>query len=351
MAFLPLGDKRLRLILEHLGGPEALLAEKPKALRAIPRVGDALAAAIQSGTALASAEAEWTWMTKHEIQFHWHEEETFPWRLQHCSDGPLWLFTKGQPPPSGPKIAAVVGTRDATPFGMDWAHNAAAKLASSGVQVVSGLALGIDTAAHRGALEQGPTWGVLGHGLDRIYPYRNRTLAIQMLENGGLITEFPRDTLPDRGHFPRRNRIIAGLADATIVVEAKSTGGALITAELAASYNREVFAVPGRPIDPTSAGTLHLLLRQTAQMATRTQHILEAMGWEAATNRQLRIFPDLTADEQALVDLLQQSGKMELDPLSYALELPVYQVLNTLLALELKDVVQTLPGRVYQLKS
>jgi DNA processing protein len=350
MAFLPLGDKRLRLVLEHLGGPEALLLEKPALLREIPRVGDVLAAAVQSNAPLLSAEGELQWMDKHHIDFYWHEDASFPWRLQHCQDGPLWLFGKGQPPPNGQKVAAIVGTRDATPWGMDWAQTAASELAAGGVQVVSGLALGIDTGAHRGALEHGHTWGVMGHGLDRIYPSRNRPLAIRMLERGGLITEFPRGTMPDRGNFPRRNRIIAGLADATIVVEAKSTGGALITAELAASYNREVFAVPGRPVDPTSEGTLHLLLRQTAQMATRTQHILEALGWEPSSNPQLKIFPDLSPGEQQLVDLLHSNGKMELDPLSYALDQPVYQVLNTLLALELKDVVQSLPGRVFQVK-
>lgn len=352
MAFVPfIGDKRAKLLLEHLGSPEAIFSEKPSRLQKIPGIGQFLAQAVQDDQALKRAEREMAWMEKHKIRHLWFEDEGYPTRLYHCPDGPVNLFWKGSHLPVGKRVAAMVGTRDASPFGMEWARKLASDLAEAGVEVVSGLAMGIDGAAHRGALEFGPTWGVLAHGLDRIYPSQNRSLAVKMIENGGLITEFPSETNPDRTQFPRRNRIIAGLADATVVVEAKETGGALITAELAASYDREVFAIPGRPMDPTAAGTIGLIRKNIAHLACTAEDILQEMNWIMGNSGpQMRIFPDLSPEEQVVVDVLQEQGPMEIDALSYHLDQPTYKVLVQLLQLEVKGVTLTLPGQVYKLR-
>jgi DNA processing protein len=265
------------------------------------------------------------------------------------------LYYKGNADLNMQRIVSIVGTRNATDYGRMVTEMLLEKLQAHQILVLSGMAYGVDIIAHRAAIKQGlPTVGVLAHGLDRLYPSQHKSTADKMYEQGGLLTEFPSGTMPDRENFPKRNRIVAGMSDATIVIETKIKGGSMITATLANSYDRDVFAVPGNIGQTCSEGCNYLIRTNRAAILDSVDEFLEVMRWTDKENtpappRQLQLITDLEPDEVAIAQLLQQHNQLAIDELTYRARIPASLVAAALLGLELKGMVRTLPGKAYRL--
>jgi DNA processing protein len=350
------GDKIARNLISYCGSPEAVFREKRAALEKIPDIGAVTARSIRAFREFDRAELECEFIRKNQIRPLCYLNEDYPKRLKHCPDSPVLLYYKGTADPDAPRMVALVGTRNATTYGKEHTLALVEGLAEMKVTIVSGLAYGIDICAHRAALKEStPTIGVLAHGLDRIYPGDHRSVAAKMLDHGGLITEHRSGTIPDRENFPKRNRIIAGLCDAILVVEAARKGGALITADIANSYNRDVFAIPGRTGDPFSEGCNHLIKSHRAALITSAEDIRYVMQWDDDAKKsgkgalQRQLFTDLDPDEQHVVKLLDQDGKTPIDELTIKACRTHSQVAGVLLTLELKGVIRVLPGKIYEL--
>jgi DNA processing protein len=267
------------------------------------------------------------------------------------------LFAKGNADLNAQHVVNIVGTRNATEYGKQLCRQLVEELQQYNVLIVSGLALGIDVAAHKECVKLNvPTVGVLGHGLDRLYPSQNRSMAEKMLENGGLLSEYPSGTLPDRENFPQRNRIVAGMADATIVVEAGIKGGALITAEIANSYNRDVFAFPGRVGDDYSEGCNFLIRHNKAGLLTCPADLAYSLGWEKPNNaatpatEQLFLPLNFTPDEQLIFEILSgQKDPVAIDDLTLKTNMPTSRLAMNLLNMEMQGFIRSLPGKIYTL--
>jgi DNA processing protein len=285
-------------------------------------------------------------------------DEAYPCRLAECADAPLVLHSLGNADLNARHIVSIVGTRHATEYGKALCETFVADLArfAPGTLIVSGLAYGIDVCAHRAALKAGlPTIGVLAHGLDRIYPGAHRATAKQMLENGGLLTEFMSGTNSFPSNFVQRNRIVAGISDATIVVESASKGGSLITASLAQGYSRDCFAFPGRVNDQYSCGCNELVSRNRAALITSAYDFVEAMNWETATKKksaeelQTELFPELTADETAVMTALHSnSDGLQVNQMVVQLNIPISKLLPLLFEMEMKGYVKAVAGGCYR---
>lgn len=281
-------------------------------------------------------------------------DKAYPARLLNCADSPMMLYFRGAVDFNTARVLAVVGTRRATEYGKLQCRRIIEELAPFHPLIVSGVAYGIDTVAHKSAVEFGlPTIGVFGHGLDRIYPASNTSLVQKMKYNGGELTEFMSMTIPDRENFPKRNRIIAGLCDAIVVVEAAREGGALITARLASGYNRDVFAIPGRIDDEYSRGCNQLIHNGSGKILLHGHDIAGALGWKISGEQQpppqITLFPELSTDEQTLVEILRAHAPCSIDKLTIESGLPAGKVLASLLNLEFAGVVRMLPGKMYSL--
>lgn len=347
LTLLPgIGNITAKRLIAFCGGLEGVYRQTTASLHRIPGIGPALSRALIQGQALRLAEAEMRFARKEQIRVLVYLDKAYPERLKMCEDGPVVLYVKGAGALECRRNVAVVGTRKATEYGREATRKLVQGLTGKVDQVISGLAYGIDAEAHKAALEYGiPTFAVLAHGLDHLYPAVHRKLANRMLETGGLITEFASGSLPDREHFPRRNRIIAGMCDATIVVEAADKGGALITADLADSYNRDVFAMPGRTSDPMSSGCLKLIRTQKAGLICRAEDLLYDMRWDEekpASGHQTSLFPGTDplaegvwtklSECRSLDDLLQDSGMSQ------------GRLRALLLEMELEGWVEAIPG-------
>ena len=348
-----IGDILAKKLIAYCGSVEGVFKEKKAHLMKIPGIGKTLADVVKSADVLKRAESEMEFISKYKIRTFFYLDKGYPQRLKNCIDGPVMLYYKGNADLNHPKIISMVGTRSATDYGKQICKQLVEGLVNSDVMVVSGLAFGIDVASHKAALDHHlKTIAVLAHGLDRIYPYLHKSLAGRIIQQGGLLTDFMSGTNPDRENFPKRNRIIAGLSDATIVVEAAKKGGALITAEIANSYNRDVFAVPGRIHDIYSEGCNYLIRTNRAALIQSAGDILEMMGWEvknSGLNRQRRLFVELTPDETAIVDILKENGESSLNLICNRCELPSTRVAAALLSLEFQGVIVCLPGKMYKL--
>lgn len=342
-----------RNLLSYFGSAEAVFSASREQLAAIRGIGRQLSAAIHGHEVLAAAETELRFTEQHGIQVLFYGADDYPKRLKDCFDAPIILYHKGIADLNSPRIVSIVGTRNATEYGKHICAELVRDLAPYGILVVSGLAYGIDSYAHRAALQQRvPTVGVLGHGLDRIYPAGNRELATKMIAGGGLLTEFPSGTSPDKQNFPMRNRIIAGLADVTIVVEAASRGGALITAELANTYNRDVCAFPGGIRQEFSAGCNYLIKTNRAHLINNGKDLTYLMNWiiestQPATG-QAALPLSLSDTEQALYDVINQLGQAGMETLALQFPWPQSKLAMVLLELEMKGVVCALPGKIYR---
>lgn len=349
-----IGSVLARTLLSYCGSAEEVFKSKAAHLAKIPGIGPKTLDQILNHTVFSRAEEELLFIDKYKISPIFLGSELFPKRLKNCQDAPLMLYFKGNADLNNSKIISVVGTRNASDYGKEICRNLIADLKVYDPLIISGLAYGIDCAAHRESLKNSiPTVGVLAHGLDRIYPAQHRSLAEKMVDSGGLITEFISGTIPDRENFPKRNRIIAGLSDLTIVVEANIKGGALITAELANAYNRDVFAFPGRINDDSSSGCNHLIKTNRANLITGIQDIEYMMGWSREliqpVHQQLTLPVDLSDEELKIMGIIQQNGEIAVDNLAIQSSMPQSRLAVNLLAMEMKGIIISLPGKVYKL--
>jgi DNA processing protein len=345
------GDINGKKLLAYCGGPEAIFKESTAALLKIPGIGKSTVNLIKNQQVLQRAEAEIEFIQKFKIKPLFYTDPDYPTRLLNCEDGPLMLYFKGNVNLNSKRIVSIVGTRRATNYGKARCEEIVDELKTRGVLVVSGLAYGIDSCAHRKSLELGmDTIGVLGHGLDRIYPAQNRKLAEKMIEQGGLLTEFISNTKPDRENFPKRNRIVAGMVDAVLVIESDRKGGALITAEIANSYNRDVFAVPGRIGDDFSRGCHFLIKTNRAALVENGIDIAYLMGWEEQKmdqKSQTELFVHLTDEQKLILKTIQEHKEIAIDQLTIKTKLSTSKVAASLLNLEFEGFVKSLPGKLY----
>lgn len=348
------GPIQARNLVAHCGSPAAVFDASLKDLQRVPGLRKGLAREIKEFRFKEILEKELAFMAMKRIEPISFWDPRYPQRLRNCPDAPVLLYYRGNADLNARRILGVVGTRHATPYGKQMTEELLAGLAEYDVVVVSGLAYGIDIAAHRAALECGlPTIGVVAHGLDRIYPAVHADTARRMMEQGGILTEFLPGNDPDRQNFPKRNRIVAGMIDALIVVETAENGGAVITASLANGYNRDVFAVPGDVTRKYSSGCNRLIRRNMAVLAERAADIIHTMNWELPekglrkkTQRQL--FIELNAEEKLVADSLKDNGQLTLDQLSALTGLKPGTLAGTLLSLEFQGLVRVLPGKVYK---
>ena len=356
LTLLPnVGPVVARALHQYCGSAEAVFKEKKRILAKIPGVGAKRIAKAFREPVMEAAEKELRFVEKHKVEALFYTDEAYPKRLLQCPDAPALLYFKGCCSLNAPRQIAIVGTRSSTPYGEEVTQQLIKDLSEEKITVVSGLAYGIDICAHEAALKQGlPTIGVTAHGLDRIYPPVHRSTAGRMLKQGGLLTEYPSGTNPDRENFPSRNRIVAGICDAVIVVEASGKGGALITAELAQGYNRDVFAVPGRVNDPYSKGCNDFIRENKAALLTSAQDLIWMMGWTDQKNpvakvHQTVLFTDLSPEEEIIVRILKEQGESGIDAISLVAGLSFSKLANCLLQLEFKGVVKLRPGKRYAL--
>jgi DNA processing protein len=350
-----IGGYTVRKLLDACGSAEAVFRESRTNLVKIPGIGDRIADRIRGFKDFRRTEQEIRFIEKHRIRALFLTDPEYPGRLKRCADGPVMLFVKGPANLHAEKMVAVVGTRSISGYGRKRCREIVEGLAAYKAVVVSGLAYGVDACAHQAAMDNGiPTMAVLGHGLDRIYPAQHASLAKKILNSGALLTDFPTGTVPGKENFPKRNRIIAGICDAVVVIEAALTGGALITANIADSYHRDVFALPGRTTDPYSMGCNKLIKSHKAHLIESAADLGFVMNWkplqENSGPRQARLFPALTKDEAMLARLLKECGGSGADELAQRSGLPAGKIGSLLLTLELKGVVEPLPGRSYSLR-
>lgn len=352
-----IGVVHARNLVQAVGDVEAVFTESARKLELVPRISRRLIAEIRDAEVMRRAEKELNFIIKNNIQPLFYTDADYPQRLTNCTDAPILLYSKGKADLNNAKAISIVGTRNATKYGQEMCQKIVRELAQKFPEtlIISGLAYGIDICAHRAALQNNlPTVAVLGHGLDRIYPYAHRHTAIEMLENGALLTEFQSETNPDRHNFVRRNRIVAGMADAVVVVESAEKGGSLITADIANSYYREVFAVPGRISDHASAGCNRLISDNKAILLQTTDDLIAHLGWDASAKKspqpkQKELFLNLTEEEEKVFNALNGAEPMQVNTLAIEVNTPVSELFFTLLELEMKNVVQALPGGVYKL--
>ena len=313
--------------------------------------------------AMRRAEAELRFMEEHRIRALTLTSDDYPQRLVECPDAPIIIYYKGNADLNQAKIVSIVGTRQITQYGQDLIRRFMSELRGLCPQVliVSGLAYGVDINAHRRALENGyPTVGVLAHGLDQIYPYRHRETAAQMLNHGGLLTEFMSQTNADKPNFVRRNRIVAGMADTVILVESAAKGGGLITAEIAQSYARSVFAFPGNVGQPYSEGCNNLIRDNGAGLISNAEDFVKAMGWPTMKDMPLWLtppslsaedaqIPDLTPEEEKIICLLKETNDLQLNIINVKTGIPIGRLTALLFQLEMKGLVKPLAGGMYHL--
>lgn len=348
-----IGDIIAKKLIAYCGGVEGVFKEKKNTLIKIPGVGQTIAASIVSADVFNRAEEEVKFVEKNSIKPLFYLDDGYPNRLKHCSDSPVMLYYKGTADLNNSYVLAVVGTRRCTEYGKKVCRQIIHDLKHHNILIVSGLAYGIDYCAHKSALEFDlPTVGVVAHGLDMLYPSAHKSMAEKMIINGGLLTEFMSKTNPDKENFPKRNRIVAGMVDAVLVAETAERGGALITAEIANSYNRDVFAVPGRIDDAISKGCNYLIRTNKAALVESAANIEYLMGWEIKkkmAGRQQKLFVELSGEEKCLFDLLNTHNTLPIDELTYQSNLPMSIVAATLLGLEFQGLVKCMPGKIYQI--
>jgi DNA processing protein len=349
-----IGDVHAKALVSIYGDAQSVFKAKKKELEAIEGIGTIRANSIKAFTDFTNSEAEIKFIEKYKIAPLFITGKNYPQRLLNCYDSPVLLYYRGTADLNTSKIVSIVGTRSNSEYGKSVCEKLIEELTEQNILVVSGLAFGIDTIAHKAALKNNlQTVGVLAHGLDRIYPTQNKTLAKQMTEQGGLLTDFISNTNPDKQNFPKRNRIVAGICDALVVMESGKKGGSLITAELANGYNKDVFAIPGKTTDTKSEGCNYLIKQNKASLITGAADLIELMNWDpkekTTKKKQRELFIELTPDEKIIVDILQQRESIQIDELYFKSGLSSSAAATALLMLEMQNVVQSLPGKVYKI--
>lgn len=355
-----IGPKLIKNLISFVGSAELVFQESSSNLSKIEDIGSVLSSEIckQRGEALKAAEKEFSFVEKNNIRVVSYLDKEYSYRLKECDDAPILLYSKGNIDFNVQRFVGIVGTRNATEYGKDLCRKFVSDLAVScpDVCIVSGLAYGIDICAHQAALDDGlPTVAVLAHGLDRLYPSAHRQTAMRMLDNGGLITEFTSGTEPDRPNFVQRNRIVAGMCDAILVVESARKGGSLITADFAQQYNRDVFAFPGRVGDEYSDGCNRLIMNSKANLIQSAAHFLWFMNWEVDDKKtrkskivQTSLFNDLTDEERNIMTVLHKDGGLQINQIAVSSQLPISKLSSLLMQMEFKGLIKHLPGDVYK---
>jgi DNA processing protein len=349
-----IGDVQAKILIQHFGEASAIFKAKQFALEKIEGIGIVRAKSIKEFNDFHIAEKELEFIDKYNIKTFFLTDKDYPQRLLNCYDSPTLLFYKGTADLNASKIVAIVGTRTNTEYGKQFTEKLVKDLSEQNITIISGLAFGIDAMAHKAAIKNDlPTVGVVGHGLDKIYPSDHAGLAKEMIKNGGgILSEFFSGTKPDKHNFPLRNRIVAGVSDATILVETNIKGGSMITGNLANAYNRDVFAVPGRITDSKSSGCNHLIKYNKAILLTDAEEILEVMGWKerkTKTKKQKELFIELSQEEKQVVQLLQEKETVSIDEINLSSGLSSSTIAAAILNLELQNVVASLPGKMYKL--
>lgn len=356
-----LGLLNARTLMDTLGSATEVFAHRKDIVSLIPDASQRLIAALaDTGSALKTAEEEMEFIEAKHLKALTLNDENYPQRLKECEDAPLVLYSCGTADLNSQRIISIVGTRKCSEYGREVCENFIADLKRyyPDTLIVSGLAYGIDICAHRAALDNGmSTVGVLAHGLDTIYPSMHRKTAADMVhQQGGLLTEYTTHTTPEKGNFVRRNRIVAGMCDACIVVESSQRGGSLITAELALEYNREVLAFPGRVYDECSKGCNNLIRSQQATLITCAEDLLQAMGWKNPLAKapkqkavQQDLFPELTDEERTIVNTLKNVDDKHVNQIAIDTNIPYARVSMLLFDLEMNGIVKALGGARYRL--
>ncbi len=354
--FVPgLGNFTIRQLVSYCGSATGVFKTPKGKLLKIPGIGTKTAEAVVNGKPFTKAQQEWKKAAQKNVRLVFYTDKDYPSRLKEIPDAPSLLYVKGNVDFENPKTVGIVGTRKATAYGKDRVDELVEGLVPHGALIVSGLAYGIDIHAHKAALRNGlATVAVLGSGVDVIYPSAHKETAGKMEERGGLVSENPLGTPPDAHHFPERNRIIAGLCDALVVVEAAASGGALITAELANSYNRDVFAFPGSIGIPTSEGCNNLIKTNRAHLISSVKDLEYIMSWTAETGKKknqasVRDTSVLGDAERSIINVLRSKSPIQLDELSWRTGIPVSRLAGLLLSLEFAAWVKALPGKQYAL--
>lgn len=349
-----IGDVHAKALVNHFGNAQAIFNAPKKHLDALEGIGIVRANSIKNFHDFDTAEKEISFIEKYKITPLFITDPNYPQRLLNCYDSPAILYYKGNADLNTSKIVAIVGTRNNNEYGKNICEKFIEELAAENILIVSGLAFGIDSIAHKTSLKNNlKTIGVLAHGLDMIYPSQNTSLAKQISTQGGLLTDFRSNTKPDRQNFPSRNRIVAGISDAVIIIETGIKGGSLITAELGNGYNKDVFAFPGRVNDTKSEGCNYLIKNNKAALITSANDLLENMGWakvkKVSAKKQKELFIELSPDEKIVVEILKIQDQIHIDELYIKSKLNSSKVAAALLMLEMQNVVISLPGKVYKL--
>jgi DNA processing protein len=350
-----IGPVQAKILLQHYSAEEIFRAKKTS-LEKLDGIGAVRANNIKAFGSFSIAEEEVLFIEKHNIIPLFITDKKYPQRLLNCYDSPTLLYYRGEADLNSSKIISVIGTRSNTDYGKQITESLIKELSPHHIVVISGLAYGIDAIAHKAALKNNlPTVGVLAHGLDQIYPMQHTSMAKEMTRTGGgILTEFRSNIKPDKHNFPIRNRIVAGMSDAIVVVETGLKGGSIITAELANGYNRDVFAVPGKATDSKSSGCNQLIRSNKATLLTDAKELIELMGWEEKVKKpapgyQKQLFIELTSDEKAVVDILKEKETIHIDELNIKSGLTSSAVAAAILNLELQNVVSSEPGKLYRL--
>jgi len=347
-----IGPVLAKNMISYCGSAEAVFAEKKSKLLKVPGVGEGVVDFIDEEI-LSEAEEELAFVEKNGLSIAYYLDKDFPQRLNHFINTPMLLYYRGNIDFNPEKSIALVGTRMATGYGKDFCAELIETLKPLGVTIVSGLAYGIDVASHKAALKNDlPTIGVLGHALDTIYPAQHYNVAQKMMSNGGVVSQFDSKTLFQKTNFPERNRVIAAMSDATIVVESALKGGSMITADLATAYNRDVFAYPGRSSDKYSSGCNQLIKNGQAHMIESAADLVRVMHWEEQAKPkkvQKQLFIELDPEEQRIIESLTDKESLMIDELIGLCQMPNSLMAMHILQLEMKGLVRSLPGNRIQL--
>ena len=348
-----IGSVQAKNLIDIFGTATNVFHASPQKIETIEGIGTIRAQNIKKFSNFDAAEQELAFCIKHNIQPLFITDPLYPRRLLNCYDAPTMLYYRGVADLNATKVITIIGTRSNTDYGKSITDKLVEGLSPHNVLVVSGLAAGIDAIAHKAALQNElNTVGVLGHGLDTIYPAQNKSLAKEMVEKGGLLTEFKKGTIPDAFNFPRRNRIAAGMADCVVVIESNKKGGSMITAEMAYQYNRDLFAVPGKLTDHKSSGCLSLIQQNKAIIYTDVDTLVTTMGWELnqkkATKKQRSLFIELTPDEQIIMNIFKEKEITHIDELHIRSGLNSSSLAAAILNMELQNIILSMPGKIYK---
>lgn len=347
------GDVIAKKLIQHCGNAEAVFTSKKSQLQQIDGIGSVVIKNLQDKAVFVKAEAEIQFIAQENISTTYFQEENYPERLKHCYDSPVLLFQAGNINLQNRRVISIVGTRQITTYGMEFIKKFMEEIAPLNPIIVSGFAYGVDIYAHQMAMDCGlQTIGVLAHGLNQIYPKTHKKYMAKMEQNGGFLTEFWSTSKPDKENFIKRNRIVAGISEATLVIESAEKGGSLVTANLANDYNRDVFAVPGRTTDKYSQGCNNLIKTQRANLLTSAADLVYILNWElqreSQKSAQKQLFISLTEEEQKIYDYLQTLGKEMMDIIALECDFPIYRISSILLNMELKGVIRPLPGKMFE---